>query len=135
MKKIFFTIALALTGVSLHAQEKTVLRSEFAVELSTTSLEVKAGETKDVNIHLNRSKSFSKSKVVLGISSGLPEGVTVTFEPSEGVLENSVAKVAVAPTVKAGTYTLIVNGVMQNKSKGKMLKLVVNDGGQQVSLN
>jgi hypothetical protein len=135
MKKFFFTIALALTGVSLFAQEKTAPRSEFTIELSAPSLEVKAGESKEVAITLNRSKAYAKSKAILGISSGLPQGVTVTFEPAEGVIESSVAKVTVAESVKAGTYTIIFNSIMQQKSKGKMLKLVVGDGAAQISLN
>lgn len=135
MKTFFLAVALSLTSVALLAQEKTTPRSEFVVELSTPSLDVKPGESKQVTITLNRSKSFSKSKANLSISSGLPQGVTVTFEPAEGVIESSVATITVAETTKAGNYTLILTGMMQNKSKGKMLKLTVNDGGQQISLN
>jgi hypothetical protein len=135
MKKILLTLTLALISVVVLAQEKTAPRSEFTVELSSPSLEVKPGESKDVTITLNRSKSFAKSKVALGISSGLPEGVTVTFAPAEGVIGSSVATIAVAESAKAGSYTIILNSTMQNKSKGKMLKLVVNENAQQISLN
>lgn len=135
MKKFFLTLAMALTVGGLLAQEKTAPRSEFTVELSTASLEVKPGETKEVTITLNRSKSFAKSKVLLSVTSGLPAGVSITFEPAEGVIGSSVAKIALTESVKAGTYTIILNSMMQNKSKGKMLKLVVNESGQEISLN
>ena len=135
MKNVICTILFAVATTALVAQEKTTPKSEFTVELSASTVNVKPGETKSVDITLNRSKSYSKSKAKLGLSSGLPSGVTVTFEPSEGVIETSVAKITLSPEVKAGTYTIILNSVIQNKTKGKTLKLVVNDDANAVTLN
>ncbi len=137
MKKYILTIVLATAAMTASvAQEKTAPRTEFTVELSTSSLEVKAGETKELTLTLNRSKQYSKSKATLGLSSGLPQGVTVTFEPTDGVLESSVVKVAVAEHAKAGNYMIILNSTMQHKSKGATLKLVVTEGtGEAVSKN
>lgn len=137
MKKYILTIVLAAAVLTASvAQEKTAPRTEFTVELSTSSLEIKAGETKELTLTLNRSKQYSKSKATLGLSSGLPEGVTVTFEPTEGVLDNSIVKVAVAEHTKAGSYMIILNSTMQHKSKGATLKLVVTGGaGEAVSKN
>lgn len=137
MKKYILTIVLATAAMTASvAQEKTAPRTEFTVELSASSLEVKAGETKELTLTLNRSKQYSKSKATLGLSSGLPQGVTVTFEPTDGVLESSVVKVAVAEHAKAGNYMIILNSTMQHKSKGATLKLVVTEGtGEAVSKN
>ena len=135
MKNVIFTILLAVATTALFAQEKTTPKSEFTVELSATTITAKAGETKTVDITLNRSKSYAKSKAKLGLSSGLPNGVTVEFEPAEGVIESSVAKITLGSEVKAGTYTIILNGVIQNKTKGKTLKLVVNDDSNTVTRN
>ena len=137
MKKYILTIVLATAAMTASvAQEKTAPRTEFTVELSTSSLEVKAGEIKELTLTLNRSKQYSKSKATLGLSSGLPQGVTVTFEPTDGVLESSVVKVAVAEHAKAGNYMIILNSTMQHKSKGATLKLVVTEGtGEAVSKN
>jgi hypothetical protein len=137
MKKYILTIVLATVAMTASvAQEKTAPRTEFTVELSTSSLEVKAGEIKELTLTLNRSKQYSKSKATLGLSSGLPQGVTVTFEPTDGVLESSVVKVAVAEHAKAGNYMIILNSTMQHKSKGATLKLVVTEGtGEAVSKN
>jgi hypothetical protein len=137
MKKYILTIVLAAAAMTASvAQEKTAPRTEFTVELSTSSLEVKAGETKEITLTLNRSKQYSKSKATLGLSSGLPQGVTVTFEPTDGVLESSVVKVAVAEHAKAGNYMIILNSTMQQKSKGTTLKLIVSEGtGETVSKN
>jgi hypothetical protein len=129
MKKYILTMTLAVAALTASvAQEKTAPRTEFTVELSTSLLEIKAGETKELTLTLNRSKQYSKSKATLGLSSGLPEGVSVTFEPTEGVVDNSVVKVAVAQHTKAGNYMIILNSTMQHKSKGATLKLIVTEG-------
>ena len=63
MKKYILTIVLAAAALTVSvAQEKTAPRTEFTVELSTSSLEIKAGETKELTLTLNRSKQYSKSK-------------------------------------------------------------------------
>ena len=129
MKNFIATLTLAIATITVSvAQEKTAPRTEYTVELSSSTLEIKPGETKDVTISLNRSKAYSKSKATLGISSSLPEGVTVTFEPAEGVVENSIAKISVAANTKAGDYRIILTSAMQNKNKGATLKLVVAEG-------
>ncbi|MBA4056380.1 MAG: hypothetical protein C0490_16820 [Marivirga sp.] len=128
MKKIILTsIALVIVIAGSFAQEKSIPRTEFTIALSSPSLEIKQGGTSDVTILLNRSKGYSKSNAVLTLSSGLPEGVSVTFEPSTGIIEQSAAKISVAETTKPGSYMLIVNGAMQHKNKGATLKLVVKE--------
>jgi uncharacterized membrane protein len=129
MKNFIATLTLAIATIMVSvAQEKPAPRTEYTVELSSSTLEIKPGETKDVTISLNRSKAYSKSKATLGISSSLPEGVTVTFEPAEGVVESSIAKISVAANTKAGDYRIILTSAMQNKNKGATLKLVVAEG-------
>ncbi|HEY5750599.1 MAG TPA: hypothetical protein VIU12_31270 [Chryseolinea sp.] len=129
MKKTFlFLFVWTVCVVTASAQEKPAPRSEFAIELSASSIEIKTGESRDVTVHLNRSKGYSKSKGVLGLSSGLPEGVTVSFEPATDVTTESIAKIAVAKTAKPGNYTLILNGTMERKTKGTTLMLTVREG-------
>jgi hypothetical protein len=129
MKKTFLLLFVsAVCVVSASAQEKPAPRSEFAIELSVSALEIKTGESHDVTVHLNRSKSYSKSKGVLGLSSGLPEGITVSFEPATDVTTEGIAKIAVAKTAKPGNYTLILNGTVEHKTKGATLTLTVREG-------
>jgi len=132
MKNSIFSLILALFATAALAQEKPAPAKEFSVELSAPSLEIKPGQTKNVTVTLNRSKGFAKSNATLGLLSGLPEGVTVTFEPAEGVITNSVATIAVAETTKAGNYMIIFKGTLQHKSKGATLKLAVTDGATEV---
>ena len=127
MKKSILAILLfAISTTFAVAQEKAVPRTEFTVELSAPSLAIKPGETKSVTINLNRSKGFAKSKAVIGLSSGLPQGITISFEPAEGVITSSVASISVAETVKPGNYMIILKSTIQNKDKGATLRLAVD---------
>ena len=137
MKKYILTLVLfSFIGITSYAQNNAAPRTEFTAALSETALTVKPGESKNSTLTLNRSKSFSKSDATLGLSSGLPEGVHVTFSPAEGAISSSEVKVAVDETAKAGNYTIIIRSTIQNKNKGTTLKLtVLEKDGSVVSLN
>lgn len=135
MKKIIITLVLSAIACAGFAQEKIVPRTEFTIDVSVSSIEAVPGQNKNVEVHLNRSKSYSKLNATLGILSGLPEGVTVNFEPAEGVINSSVATITITEDTRPGIYTLIFRGTIQQKSKGATLKLVVKElSAEAVSL-
>jgi hypothetical protein len=136
MKKSILILALSAITFIGFAQEKAAPRTEFTIDLSATTLETKPGQTKEVEINLTRSKSYLKSNAILGLSSGLPAGITVSFEPAEGVITSSIAKISIAENVKPGNYMIIFKGTIQQKNKGATLKLVVSEGTTDaVSMN
>lgn len=126
MKKILLSV-LAIAAVTFTAagQEKIAPRTEYSVSVSENAIQVKPGESKEITLTLLRSKSFSKAKAQLGLSSALPAGVNVTFSPSEGMLETSQVTFTVAPDAKEGNYTIILKTTLTNKIKGTIVKLVV----------
>lgn len=127
MKKILLSVlAIVAVLVTAGAQDKTTPRTEYSVSLSENAIQVKPGETKEVTLEILRSKSFSKAKAQLGFSSVLPEGVTVTFNPAEGMFDSSVVTFTVAPTAKEGEYTIILKTTLNNKIKGSLVKLQVS---------
>jgi hypothetical protein len=130
MKKIFpFILILSVAVVSAAiAQDKTAPRTEYSVSLSEKVVNLKPGETKPITVSLLKSKSYSRSKAKLGLSSTLPEGITVAFEPAEGVFDESVASIAANSTAKDGEYQIIIKTTMNNKIKGSIVKVVVGSG-------
>src|SRR5690349_11284417 len=118
MKKSILILALSAITLAGFAQETTAPRSEFIIDLSANTLEASAGQTKEIEITLNRSKSYSKSNAILVLSTGLPAGVTVAIEPAEGVITSSVAKITIAENTKPGNYMIIFKSTIQQKSKG-----------------
>lgn len=127
MKKLIFSVlavsALTFTAV---AQDKVAPRTEYSVSLSDTKIQVKPGQSKEVTVSILRSKSFSRAEAKLGLSSTLPEGITIGFAPTEGMFDSTVATISVAPNTKEGEYQLIVRTTLNNKIKGTIVKLLVS---------
>jgi hypothetical protein len=122
--KLFITLLINFVFVSsMHAQHG----EEFSISLSKDKLILKAGESKDIALTLLRSRSYNKVNASLHLSSALPEGVQITFEPDAGLIDSSTAHLAIDEKAKPGNYFIVINCTMNHKNKGVMLKLVIED--------
>lgn len=129
MRKILLSLlTLAAVTYTVAAQEKIAPRTEYSVSLSENKIQVKPGESKEITVSILRSKSFARSEAKLGLSSGLPEGVTVTYAPAEGMFDSTVATITAASNAKAGEYQVILKTTLNNKTKGSIVKLAVGEG-------
>ncbi len=136
MKRLF-PFAIVLVAVSVHsgyAQEKTSLsggktapRTEYSVSLSENVVKLKPGETKQLTVSILKSKGYLRSAAKLGLSSSLPAGVTVAYEPAEGMFESSVASFTAAANAKGGEYQVVLKTTVNNKIKGSIVKVVVEN--------
>jgi hypothetical protein len=136
MKIMYLLSFLLLVGlVTESIAQSTAPQKEFTLSLSENELTVKPGTSSEFLVTILRSKSYTKSSAKLGFSSVLPEGISITFQPSEGIFETSTASVVIADTVKPGKYQIIVNAKLNNTVKGSILKVVVADkkGSEVVS--
>jgi uncharacterized protein (DUF58 family) len=123
MKKYIYLlfILMIFPSAALFAQKER----EFSIALSTSEIEMKAGESREITVNLTRSREYNKAKAKLGFSSTLPKGIIVSYEPQDGLIHTSVAKITVESGTPAGTYMLVPNCTMNYKSKGTLLKLTV----------
>jgi len=126
MKTLILLITF-LSAVSSQAQTLVQPRSEFTVSLSESQLTLKSGESKAVVVSVARSKSFARAEAVWGVSSSLPKGITVQYEPAAGLGDSSVATIKAGPEAASGNYTLILNATLRYKTKGSVVKLIVGD--------
>jgi hypothetical protein len=123
--KTSLTFSLLFVVFAAVAQSKLELpRTEFYFDLSETSIAIKAGQSKQVVLSITRSKSFAKG--MLGLQSTLPKGVSISYEPKEGIFETSVATISVASDAAAGIYQIVLSAMLSTKKKGEILKLTVN---------
>ncbi|HRJ29954.1 MAG TPA: hypothetical protein PLV21_18045 [Cyclobacteriaceae bacterium] len=128
MKTPYMIPLLFFVAVATETIAQTAPRTEFTIQLSKNTLEVKAGTSTEINVNILRSKTYTKSKAKLGFSSQLPEGVSVSFEPAEGLFDTSIATIHVGENTKAGNYQFILNAELNNKVKGSIVKLSVTEG-------
>jgi hypothetical protein len=135
MKNYFLSlIILSITISAIHAQEtKPLPRTEFALALSQSSVKVNTGESTTIDLDILRSKTYKKSTATLGLSSSLPDGVVVTFEPKNGLIDKTTVKIAVGTTTKPGEYLLILKATLQNHTKGATIKLIINNNADNAT--
>jgi hypothetical protein len=136
MKMIYVLSFLLLVGLAPEVNAQTAAPAkEFALTLSENELTVKPGTTSEFLVTILRSKSFTRSSAKLGFSSILPEGISITFQPAEGMFETSTASVVIAENAKPGKYQIILNAKLNNTVKGSILKVVVAEkkGSEVVS--
>jgi hypothetical protein len=125
--KTLFTLSFLFVAAMVLAQTKTELpRTDFVVNLSESSLTLKPGESKQVIVSIVRSKYYAKEKAILGLMGQLPKGITVTYEPTEGNFESSVATLSATADVLPGTYNIVLSTMLSVKKKGEILKVTVD---------
>jgi hypothetical protein len=127
-KHIIFTLAvLLISGFQLAAQP-TIIKSGFSVTLPENRISVKAGESKTVDLNVNRSTKFQDNQIELMFSSALPAGVEINFERTTDITKSDKMVITVADNAGATKETLIVNGKSSTMTRGAMFTLeIVNN--------
>ena len=124
--KITFSLLLLLIVSAATGQNLKIPQNEFALSFSKEQLELSRGEKGELEILILKSKSYKKSKAKMGVSSSLPKGVTITFDPDKGTFDSAKANISIQADATPGQYMLILNATLNNKTKGSILKLLIN---------
>lgn len=120
---LVFLVTVSLSG---YAQLQTPTK-EFTVVLSQDNVDIAAGETREIEIKILRSKSYVKGSALLGLSSTLPKGIEVSFSPETGNFETAKVTIKSSDSVTPGQYSLVINAKLKGKTKGAIVKLNVRD--------
>jgi hypothetical protein len=123
--KITCLLLLLLVSLTVGGQNLEIPQNEFALSFAKQQLELSRGEKAELEILILKSKRYQKSKAKMGVSSGLPAGVTITFSPDKGTFESTQASVSVQANATPGQYMLILNATLHNKTKGSILRLLI----------
>jgi hypothetical protein len=124
--RITFLLSLLLVASTVSGQYLEIPQNEFALSFSKDQLELSRGEKGELEILILKSKGYQKSKTKMGVSSSLPKGVTVTFSPDKGAFDSSKANISIQADATPGQYMLILNATLNNKTKGMILKLLID---------
>ena len=124
--KIICLLSLMLVALAVSGQNLEIPQNEFALSFSKEQLELSRGEKAELEILILKSKSYQKSKAKMGVSSSLPKGVTITFSPDKGTFDSTIANISIQADATPGQYMLILNATLNNKTKGSILKLLIN---------
>jgi hypothetical protein len=125
MKPLVFLFFLSISTIGYGQTQSP--NKEFAIVLSRDNVQLSANETREVEITINRSKSYLKSSAVMGLSSPLPKGVEISFSPDKGTFETTTLQVKTNEAVVPGSYSLVISAKLNGKTKGSIIKLNITD--------
>jgi hypothetical protein len=115
---------LCLTSLWAEAQSSAEIpKKEFTVHAEAHTLDITAGSTGKVNLQIMRSKNFQKSEASFRVASSLPEGITIRYNAQNE--SDYAAVITTTSQVTPGTYQVIMNCTINNKTKGVIVKLKI----------
>ena len=125
---ILYLSILLVSWISFpsNAQVETP-KKEFNVRLVSNNIDIAPGEVKSVEVFINHSKSYRKTKVQLTLASKLPDGVTIEFENNQDLASTIVMHISASGDAVIDSYNLILNGRSNRGAKGTILKLNVQN--------
>jgi len=124
MKQVGLIMLLCLASLCMNAQSSVEIpKKEFTVQADAQTLDIAAGSTGKVNLQIMRSKNFQKSEASFRVASSLPEGITIRYDAANE--SDYAAIITTTSQVTPGTYQVIMNCTMQNKTKGVIVKLKI----------
>ncbi len=130
MKKLFTLIPMMVVLFTVQAfGQGTTPAKDFTVSISEPSIVLAPGETKTVDVNINRSVKFRKTKIDLYIDNKLPNGVTASFERAADWTQSD--KLILKASSDATNYngTLVLKASSARLTKGTMFNLTVGAGG------
>lgn len=122
MKQVGLIMLLSITSFCIKAQGNVEMpKKEFTVQAEAQTVDIAAGSTGKINLQIMRSKNFQKSEASFRVASSLPEGVTIRYDAANE--SDYAAVITTTSQVTPGTYQVIMNCTIQNKTKGVIVKL------------
>ncbi len=97
---------------------------DFTLSANTASLTVNRGASGAITITINRTSGFTSS--VAMSASGLPSGVTATFNPPSTTANSSALTLAASSVATTGTVNVTVSGTGGGITRSATLSLTVN---------
>ena len=118
---LFYFMALSMTINTAFAQ--SIPKKEFTIDLSEKSINLAAGESQTIEVTINRSKAYKKTKIDLSLGSALPEGLSVSFENGTDPLNQRKMIITADENTTISSKTLVLKAKTSRLSKGVMFKL------------
>lgn len=124
MRQAGLMMLLCMASLCMRAQSNTEIpKKEFTVHADALVVDIAAGSTGKVNLLVMRSKNFQKSKASFRVASSLPEGVTIRYDAQNE--SDYAAVISTTAQVAPGTYPVIMNCTIHNKTKGVIVRLKI----------
>jgi len=129
MKKLILSVIALIGLVQFESKAQTKSeRFDYKLEIASDAIQLKAGSAAQVDLNLVRGGRYKNREATLGLSSGLPAGLTVNYEPAVNVMEKSLITISSTKETKPGVYYVGIKATILNTIKSTLLKVEVKDG-------
>lgn len=116
----------SIAAINLSAQE--LPKTGAALTVSTKSLEMKTGQSTQVELVRVRSKSYQKAKFG-AIRVNSPEGIEVQFSQDTSNVDLFLLSVSTSESLAYGKYTTVQGeGINASKVQATMFNVLVGEG-------
>jgi len=121
MKAIILTLFISLSFI--FAGNSQTIKNEFEIKPKVDEISINSGAEAEIEIDILRSKRYAKTNIEL--MADMPDGFSVSFDQKKTKETSAKATLKIASNVAAGSYVIVVKGVGNNTSKGRMLTVLV----------
>ncbi len=129
MKNLILSIIALIGFVQFESKAQTKSeRFDYKLEIASDAIQLKAGSTTQVDLNLIRGGRYKNHAATLGLSSALPAGIAVQYEPALNVMEKSLITISSTKETKPGVYYIGIKATILNNIKSTLLKVEVKEG-------
>ena len=91
--------------------------------MSQNDITLTQGESKTIDVAINRSKAYKVTDIDLSIGSTMPEGLSVTFENGNDPLNQRKMILTATENLELSSKSLVLKAKSSRVSKGVIFKL------------
>ena len=129
MKNLILSVIALIGFVQFESKAQTKSeRFDYKLEIASDAIQLKAGSTTQVDLNLIRGGRYKNHAATLGLSSALPAGIAVQYEPALNVMEKSLITISSTKETKPGVYYIGIKATILNNIKSTLLKVEVKEG-------
>jgi hypothetical protein len=108
------------------AQIEPLPRDEYKLIVSKTAMVLLKGQQDSVKISILRSRSFKTGKASMTLAPLTQPGLTMSMKQLPGAPDEYMVYVSASADANTGEYNFIPTCTLRNKTKGTVLKLIIN---------
>lgn len=127
MKKLILLSATLIVFVTSNLVAQVTPRKEFTVSLSEKNINLAPGESKTIDVSINRSKAYRKADASLMVDNTLPTGISITFADGVNPLVDRKMTITADEKSEGFSKTLILKAKINRVTKGVMFKLSTSE--------
>lgn len=119
-------MSLLLWANSSSAQTELPPKEEYKLLTSHSTISLARGQQDSVKLTVLRSKSFKTGKASIALNSPNTSGLTVTLKQPSTNPDEYTVYLAASADAQTGEFNFIPTCTPRKKSKGIILKLIIN---------